>query len=40
MIFQRYGSTCGICGEVVKREDATLDHVIPGRLAALVPPRT
>jgi hypothetical protein len=28
-IFERDGWICGICGEVVKPEDATLDHIVP-----------
>ena len=28
-IFERDGWICGICGEVVVRADATLDHIVP-----------
>jgi hypothetical protein len=28
-IFERDGWLCGICGEPVRREDATLDHIVP-----------
>ena len=28
-VFERDGWLCGICGESVRREDATLDHIVP-----------